>query len=96
MNAKLVELAEHRASLVARVAAQRSELSRQLAPWRESLAVVDQGVAVLRYLKGHPGLWVGIVALAVVSRPRRIMGWVRRGWVLWSILRTVRKNLAEA
>lgn len=96
MNAKLVELAERRASLIARVAAQRSELSRQLAPWRESMAVVDQGMAVLRYLKSHPGLWVAILAFAVVSRPRRMVSWFRRGWAIWRILRAVRKNLAEA
>ena len=35
MNAKLIELAERRETLVARAATQRAELSQALAPWRE-------------------------------------------------------------
>ena len=44
MNAKLIELAERRTTLVARAATQRAELSQALAPWREALAVVDRGL----------------------------------------------------
>ena len=44
MNAKLIELAERRTTLVARAATQRVELSQTLAPWRGSLAMVDRGL----------------------------------------------------
>lgn len=96
MNAKLVELAERRATLVARAAVQRTELAQRLAPWRGPLAVVDQGVAAVRYLKRHPELLAAMVTFAVVIRPRRVVSWIRRGWVLWRLVRVVRRSLTEA
>lgn len=95
MNAKLLELAERRASLVARAATQRVELSQRFAPWQAPLAVVDQGVAAVRYLRNHPGVLALIVTFAVVSRPRRVVSWLRRGWLLWRIMRVVKKGLAD-
>ena len=93
MNAKLVDLAERRATLVAKAAAQRAKLSQQLAPWRGPLAVVDQGVAAARYLGSHPALLAALLAFSAVSRPRRIVNWLRRGWVLWRVVRAARKRL---
>lgn len=87
MNAKLVKLAERRATLVARAAVQRAELAQRLEPWRGPLAVVDQGVAAIRYIKSHPEIMAAMVMFAVVIRPRRISSWLRRGWVLWRMAR---------
>ncbi len=93
MNARLLELAERRATLTARAAAQRAALARQLAPWRVPLAVVDQGVAAVRYLKSHPELLAGIAVFVAVIRPRRVMGWLRSGWMVWRIVRVVKQRL---
>jgi len=93
MNPKLLELAERRATLTARAAAQRAAFSRQLAPWRMPLAVVDQGVAAVRYLKSHPELLAGIVVFVAVVRPRRVMGWLRSGWMVWRMVRAVKQRL---
>lgn len=87
MNAKLVKLAERRATLVARAAVQRAELTQRLETWRGPLAVVDQGVAAIRYIKSHPEIVAAMVMFAVVIRPRRISSWLRRGWVLWRMAR---------
>jgi len=48
VNAKRIEMAERRKTLVARVATQRAELSQALAPWREALAVADRGWVTVR------------------------------------------------
>jgi hypothetical protein len=96
MNTKLVELAERRATLVARAAAQRAELSQRLVPWRGALAVVDQGVAAVRYFKSHPELLAAMVTVAVVIRPRRVLGLFRRGWVLWHTVSNVRRRFTGA
>ena len=93
MNARLLELAERRATLAARAAAQRTALSRQLEPWQVPLAVVDQGVVAVRYFKRHPELLAGIVAFVAVIRPRRVVGWLRSGWMVWRIARVVKQRL---
>jgi len=72
MNAKLIELADQRASLVARAAAQRAELSQALASWRRPLALADQGFAAARYLRSNPMLLGGVVAFLVALRPWRL------------------------
>ena len=94
MNTKLIELAERRATLVARAANQRSELAQALTPWRRPLAVVDKGVLAARYLGRHPGLVVGAVAFVAVLRPKRVFGWLRRGWVVWRIALAVKRKLS--
>jgi hypothetical protein len=94
MNARLIELAERRAVLVSRTASQRADLAQILAPWRGPLAVVDQGVSVLRYLGRHPVLLAGVVAGAAVLRPRRVFGWLRGGWPAWRVVVAVRRKLS--
>jgi hypothetical protein len=83
MNAKLIQLAERRTTLVARAATQRVELSRILTPWRGSLAMVDEGLVAIRYIRNHAALLVGIAAFVVPLRPLRVARWLRRGWVVW-------------
>lgn len=97
MNTKLVELAERRATLVARAAAQRAELSQRIALWRGALAVVDQGVAAIRYFKSHPELLAAaVVTFVVVIRPRRVLSFFRRGWALWHVVGVVRRRFTGA
>lgn len=94
MNAKLIELAERRAMLVARAATQRRELAQAFAPWRGPLAIADQGVLAARYLGRHPELVVGAVAFAAVLSPRRVFGWLRRGWVVWRMALAMKRKLS--
>lgn len=79
--------------LVARAAAQRTELAQALSPWRRPLAAVDQGVLIARYIAHHPALLAGAVAFAALMRPRRVFGWLRRGWVVWRMGLAVKRRL---
>jgi len=87
MNAKLIELAERRATLVARAKAQRADLSLVLASWSSPLGLIDKGMAWIRYVKRYPVVVAGIVALAVVARPWRVMKWLPPGWLVWRVAR---------
>jgi len=87
MNAKLIELAERRATLAGKAAAEREELSQTLAHWRAPISVVDQGWAALRYLGKNPMLLGGAVAFLVALRPWRLVKWLPPGWLLWRIAR---------
>ena len=93
MNAKLIELAERRTTLVARAATQRVELSQTLAPWRGSLAVMDEGLVAVRYIRNHAALLAGVVAFVAALRPLRAAKWVRRGWLVWRMAVAVKRIL---
>jgi hypothetical protein len=93
MNAKLLQLAERRGALIATAAAQRTELTRAIAPLRSALMVLDQGGAALRFLRGHPVLLGTVVVCALVWRPGRVVGWLRNGWLVWRMVKGIKKQL---
>jgi len=93
MNAKLIQLAERRTTLVARVAIQRVELSQTLAPWRGSFAVVDEGLVAVRYIRNHAALLVGVVAFVAPLRPLRLARWLRGVWLLWPMAVAMKRIL---
>lgn len=86
MNQKLIRLIERREHLVAQAAAQRTALAGDIQPWRARLAVVDQGLAGLRFLKRHPAWLVGGVVLVAAVRPGSVGRWLERGWLTWRIM----------
>lgn len=90
MNGKLIRLAEQRECLVAQTAIPRKALAQNLEPWCLPLALADQGLAALRFIKNYPAAWiVGIVLLAAL-RPGRVGKWLRRGWIMWQIMHKLR------
>ena len=93
MNSRLIELAERRERLVARIALQRGELASRAEPWKGVLAVADKGVEAVRYMRRHPAWVAGAVGLFVALRPRRAISWLRRGWSLWSMAQRLRQRL---
>jgi hypothetical protein len=84
---RLVELSRRRAELVARSASQRGELADIGHAWRVPMAIVDQGVTVWRFVRGHPALLVGLGVAFAVARPRRAVKWLQRGWTVWRFFR---------
>ncbi len=92
MNKKLTRLAERRRQLVAQAAAQRTSLANNMEPWRVRLALVDRGVAAVRYIGRHPALMMGAALLLVALRPRRAGKWLQRGWLVWQVGRSLRRS----
>lgn len=95
MNAKLIELAERRKTLVARAAAQRAELSRALAPWRRPLVAVNQGWVVVRYVRSHPVVLVGGMAIVSALSTWRRAKWPERGLLLWNLALLAKRILLK-
>ena len=93
MNPELRHLAERRRRLVARSATQRSALARDLEALRAPLALADQGLAVLQYVRRHPALIAGAALLLAVLRPRLTGRWLRRGLMLWQVGLTLRSGI---
>lgn len=88
MNDNLRKLAKRRELLVARAEAQRLLLSESIDAWRKPLAVVNQGLYALRYVKNHPLMIVGGgAALLSILRPSGLAKWLRFGWLASLLLR---------
>jgi YqjK-like protein len=90
MNRKLIQVAERREHLVAQAAAQRGALARDIEPWRIPLALTDQGLTALRYIRNHPKWFVGGIALLAILQPRNAGKWLGRGWVAWRLMNSLR------
>jgi hypothetical protein len=90
MNRKLIRVAERREQLVAQAAAQRGALARDVEPWRIPLALTDQGLTALRYIKSHPKWTLGGIVLLAVLQPRHVGKWLARGWVSWQLMNRLR------
>lgn len=82
---QLLRLAQRREHLIAQAASQRTALAQSIEPWRIPLALADQGLAALRFFKGHPTWVVGGVLLATL-RPGFFGKWLRCGWFTWRVL----------
>jgi hypothetical protein len=90
MSKKLRLLIERRNNLVAQAATQRLVLSVTIEPWHAPLARVDQGLAVLRYLRHHPAWLIGGGLVLAAFRPGHRGSWLGRGWLAWKVLRKLR------
>ena len=88
MNENLLRLAKRRERLVEKAQAQRLALSQSLDVWRKPLAIVDQSLNVLRYIRNHPVVITGgSTVLLSMLRLGKLEKWFRRGWLAWQILR---------
>lgn len=85
MKHKLLQLAQRRERLVAQSAAQRTALALSIEPWRIPLALADQGLAALRFIKSHPAAVVGGGIMLATLRPGFVGKWLRRGWLAWQV-----------
>jgi hypothetical protein len=82
MNEKMFELKQSRGELLARIAAQREQMTEIGTHWRTPLALADEGVAVVRFSRCHPLLVAGVVAFFVIRR-RGVAGLVSGVWRVW-------------
>ena len=98
MNKRLIELHRQRGQLVERIAHQRTELARELAPVKAACDATDCAIATIRngisqassLVQRHPAAAGGLVAALIALRPRRVMRWLGRGLLVWRSWRSLR------
>lgn len=88
------ELARRRADLLSRSSVLRDELARQATVLDAPLGMADRTLAAARWLRDHPAVVAGAVAVTVVLRPRRAWRWSRRAWALVGLYRRIQPALA--
>ncbi len=95
MKRKLASIAERRQQLVAQAAQQRVALAKNIQPLQSSLALADKGLNIVRYVKKHPMLVMGLVSLVGLLRPMRAVTWLRRSWIAGLAIRGLRAWLTK-
>ncbi len=90
MTRNLHELARRREALVAQAAVHRVALAENIQPWRQPLALADQGLAAMRFLARHP-VWIATaVGMLAAFKPAQVLRWLGRGVVAWRLLQRLR------
>lgn len=90
MNQRTLRLADRRRQLTDRALAQRGALARAVDSCRPALTLADQTLAVVQYVRSHPGWLIGGIAVLAALRTRRRFMWLGRGWVAWHLLHALR------
>ncbi len=89
MNSRVIELAERRATLIARAATEREELSKALTTCLKPLAAAQHGLDMARRIWSHPELIAGAIALLTMFRAWRVARWLPPGWAIWRVVRII-------
>ncbi|HEX5338363.1 MAG TPA: YqjK-like family protein [Gallionella sp.] len=85
MKARLAELAFRRSQLLEKIDAQRMELSDISRHFEKPLALVDAGLKVVRYLRGHPVFLAGGLAILMLWRGKGLITLAQGGQQLWRL-----------
>jgi len=82
MSEKMLAVMQRRSELLAKIASQRKQVGQFGARWQAPLALADQGLAALRFMRSKPLLVAGVAAL-LVWRRRGAVGVIKLGWRAW-------------
>lgn len=93
MISKRQQLAAQRAALVNQAAFQRIELTESFQSISKPVKFLDQGLFAIRYLKKHPMIVAGSLALALVVRPNRWVKLLENGWLAWRLALAAKRRL---
>ena len=93
MNENLLKLARRREHLVLEAAKQRVQLAQAVEVWREPLALAEQGLAAISFIKKHPILIAASTAVLVRLVRKSFMGkWLGRGMMAWQLVRKLQSR----
>ena len=82
----------NRERLLARCAAQRDELAALTRQLDGPIRIADRGIAGVHYLRAHPVVAGGVVALLAAMQRRNLLKWAQRGFVAWRAYRAFRAS----
>ena len=82
MNERMLAVMQRRGELLAKITSQREQVVQIGARLEKPLALADQGLAVLRFMRSRPVLVAGVAAL-LVWRRRGALGVMKLGWRAW-------------
>ena len=92
MNAQTLELALRKQRAILESGRLRKDLAANLGGVAPLLHAVDRLRDGAGWLKRHAPLLLALGAGLLVARPRRALGWLRRGFFAWRIWRRVSRG----
>lgn len=93
MTKKLQILGQRRERLVLEAAKQRVQLAQTVDVWRAPLALADQGLAALDFIKKYPVLTVASSAVLMRLVKKSFIGkWFGRGMMAWQFARNLQNK----
>lgn len=87
MTARLTELALRKQRLQHQSAMLRAHCARQVAGLRPVFGFIDGVDRGTTWLRRYPYLSVTVLAALLVSRPKAVWRWLRRGVIVWQFWR---------
>jgi hypothetical protein len=81
------DLQLRRERLLVRNAALRQRLTRHVIELDTPIALADQAIAGLHWLRRNPEWPLGALAFWIAFRPRRALRWAVRAWWAWQAAR---------
>ncbi len=93
MNKKLLKLAQRRERLMLEAAEQRVQFAQAVEVWREPLALAEQGLAAISFIKKHPIMMAASTAVLVRLVRKSFIGkWFGRGMMAWQLVRKLQSR----
>lgn len=86
---QLVEIARRKERLVARAESQRMAVAADFRALQRPIGIIDRGVEVARFLRGHPLLVAAIVTAFTIFRRRGLLSVAGRALSVWRLWRAV-------
>lgn len=82
MNKRLATLSYRRRILLEKIEAQRLDMAVISQDLQKPLALADMGLKAARFIRNHPGLVAGSLAVLLSLRGKSIAGLAQKGWRL--------------
>ncbi|HTD05534.1 YqjK family protein [Undibacterium sp.] len=90
------KLEQRRNALLAKSQQQRDAFQLHAGQARQSLAIADIGLRIVNQVKQHPLIVAGVVAAAVVVKPRKLFSLLNKGLIAWRIWQSFRPGAKPA
>jgi hypothetical protein len=87
-----LDIVRKREQLLARCDAQREYFASVAVELSGPLKIADGAIAGARYLRDHPLVLGAAVAVVAVVRPRGVLKWSRRAFIVWRAYRAYRTS----
>lgn len=89
MKPERISNAERRERLIQKAALQRALLADNVASLDKPLSVAYRGLQMVRYVKQHPVLMLGVTTGISLIRPARVLKWLKTGFSALNLARSV-------
>ena len=93
MNSRAIELALKKQRLQIAGADLRSDFAHHATGLMPAFVGADIAVVGAQWVRGNREIVVAVAVALLIIRPRSIIGWARRGFVMWRLWRDFRDFL---